>query len=185
MSAWRAELLAGAHGHVLELGAGTGLNLVHYPDAVTQLTLSEPDARMRRQLESKIRNNIRKPSVLSDTAESLRLDDKSIDTVVSTLVLCSVADVRRVAAEVRRVLRSGGRWLMVEHIAAPRGTCRRRFQSYADPVWKRVAGGCHLQRDPRDALYEAGFIARSVHTREIIGVPTILRSGLFGTWMVS
>lgn len=182
MSAWRAELLAGAHGHVLELGAGTGLNLVHYSSAVSRLTLSEPDPRMRRQLESKIRNIKREPSVLSDTAEALMLDDKSVDAVVSTLVLCSVADVRRTAAEVRRVLRPGGEWLMIEHIAAPRGTWRRRLQYCAEPVWQRVAGGCHLQRDPRDALAEAGFIERSVSTREILGVPSILRSGLLGTW---
>ena len=88
-------------------------------------------------------------------------------------------------AEVRRVLRPDGRLLLIEHIAAPLGSARRRAQRFYEPVWKRLAGGCHLQRDPREHLANAGFIAVQAIEREFRGVPGFIKAGLMGTWVAT
>src|ERR1051325_7713557 len=114
MAARRGELLASARGRVLELGAGTGLNLRHYPDGV-DLVVSEPDPEMRARLQKRAAG--RAPAVAAG-AEDVPLPDASVDTVVSTLVLCTVADPDAALAEVRRVLAPGGRLLLIEHVRA-------------------------------------------------------------------
>ena len=185
LRAWRSELLADVTGHVLELGAGTGHNLDCYPDSVQALTLTEPDPHMRRRLEKKLaRHELRdRCTLLGATAESLSTKAASFDAVVATLVLCSVDSVPVVLAEVRRVLRPGGRLLLIEHIAAPQGSARRHAQSFFEPVWKRLAGGCHLQRDPRVHLGNTGFIAEQALERDFRGVPGFIKAGLMGTWV--
>ena len=113
-----------ARGRTLELGAGTGLNLAHYTDAVTELVLTEPDPFMARRLRKRLGSD---PSgagsveVVEAPAESLPFDDESFDTVVSTLVLCTVDDPARWRAEIARVLRPGGRLLYLEHVRDPAG----------------------------------------------------------------
>ena len=187
LRAWRSELLADLRGSVLELGAGTGHNLDCYPDSVQELTLAEPDPHMRRRLEQKLaRHELRHRCALLDaTAESLATNAASFDAVVATLVLCSVDSVPMALAEVRRVLRPDGRLLLIEHIAAPLGSARRRAQRFYEPVWKRLAGGCHLQRDPREHLANAGFIAVQAIEREFRGVPGFIKAGLMGTWVAT
>lgn len=172
----RRELLAGTEGRVLELGAGTGANLPHYPDHV-ELVLSEPDDGMRALLASKAE---RRPRTRVEDAkgESLPHPDASFDVVVATLVLCSVRDPGQVVGEIRRVLRNGGRFLFLEHVASEgwRGSLQRGL----DPVWQEVAGHCHLHRDPLPFLRETGFDVRNVRVDRPWVVPPFLQPILSG-----
>jgi ubiquinone/menaquinone biosynthesis C-methylase UbiE len=153
----RQELLAGASGRTLEIGAGTGANLIHLPAAVTELTLVEPSAGMRDRLIRQVAARPQLPAtvVLPGDAAALPLPDGSMDTVVSTLVLCSVDDVAAALSEVRRVLAPGGRLLLLEHVVGHGRT--RRLQRAIDPAWRMVARGCRLVRDTRVELVRAGF----------------------------
>lgn len=150
----RAGLLAQATGRTLELGAGTGLNLDHYPPAVTELVLTEPEAPMAARLEQRARG--RSVQVLRVGAEELPFEDGSFDTVVVTLVLCTVPDLERSLAEIRRVLAPGGRLLFLEHVRHPDAT-RARRQERLTPIQRRVACGCHLDRDTPAAIAAAGL----------------------------
>lgn len=164
LAAWRGELLAPLSGEVLEVGAGTGANLAHYPP-LERLVLTEPDSHMRRQLEARAQRLAFPTECRGDEAEALGFDDESFDAVVVTLVLCSVTHVGRTLHELKRVLRPGGRLVFLEHVGAEHGTSRRRWQGRVEPVWKRVAGNCHLTRDTERALVDAGFELDQV-TRE-------------------
>jgi ubiquinone/menaquinone biosynthesis C-methylase UbiE len=152
----RAALLAGARGTVVELGAGTGLNLKHYAPEV-ELVLTEPEAPMARRLRERVEAERPSARVVEAPAERLPLPDASADTVVSTLVLCTVGDVGATLAEVRRVLRPGGRLLFLEHVAAEPGTKLRRWQDRLQRPWCAVAHGCHPNRDTVASLRAAGF----------------------------
>lgn len=175
---WRAELLTGAVGDVLEIGAGTGANLHWYPAQVRRLLLLEPDAAMRELL---IRRAPATASVLAGNARRLPIATSSVDTVVSTLVLCSVGDVDQALAEVRRVLRPDGRLLLLEHVAAPSGTRTRAAQHLLTPGWSRIAGGCSLERDTRAALSRSGFDTAGLHD-DLLPVPLpVIRPVLRGT----
>jgi len=159
LRAWRVELLAPLSGTVLEVGAGTGLNLAHYPAAVERLVVSEPDRHMRAKLAETIaaRDGAAAVVEISEAgAEQLALEDASVDAVVCTLVLCTVPDPQASLAEVRRVLRPGGTFVFLEHVCHGR-RWPRFWQHVFDPVWKRVAGGCHLTRRTRIVIQEAGF----------------------------
>jgi ubiquinone/menaquinone biosynthesis C-methylase UbiE len=153
----RAELLAEARGRTLEIGAGTGANLAHIPTAVTALTLVEPSEGMRRRLTRRVAEEPHLPPtvVLRGDAARLPLADASMDTVVSTLVLCSVDDLGTTLAEIERVLAPDGRLLLLEHVAGHGRT--RTIQRAIDPVWRVVAQGCRLVRDTRGTLEQAGF----------------------------
>jgi ubiquinone/menaquinone biosynthesis C-methylase UbiE len=168
LAAWRAALLEGATGDVLEIGAGTGANLPYYPPAVTQLRLTEPDrdmlARLRRRVEVA---PVRQVDAQSAAVDALPFDDASFDTVVSTLVLCSVPDVTTALAEIRRVLRPGGRLLFLEHVAADDRPTRLAWQRRLEPLWMRVSGNCHLTRRTGESIRAAGFVVES-ETRESV-----------------
>ena len=166
---WRADLLGGLSGRVLEIGAGTGLNLPHYSRAtVTELVLAEPDPAMRRRLDIKVVAQGVRATVVDAPAEALPFDDGSFDAVVSTLVLCTVSDQRAAIAEIARVLAPGGRLVFLEHVAADAATAPEwlRRQRRIEPVWKRVAGGCHLTRATEQAIRDAGFTFEDEPTRE-------------------
>jgi len=164
---WRAALLSSARGEVLEIGAGTGLNLEHYPSAIERLVVTEPDPHMRAQLDRNVRSRTENRAVEVSDASALDLpfDDATFDTVVSTLVLCSVPNLHQTLGEVHRVLRPGGSFLFLEHVAAAHGTSRRRWQGRLEPAWKWVAGGCHLTRETEDAIARSGLVPRDP-TRE-------------------
>ena len=156
---WRRELLATAGGDVLEVGAGTGVNLPCYGPAVHRLVLTEPDRRMRALLEKRAaatRPADARLEVLAASVERLPFDDAAFDAVVATLVLCSVGDPAGALAEVRRVLRPGGRFYFLEHVASE-DVGRLRWQQRIEPLWKRVADNCHLARRTEQAIAEAGF----------------------------
>ena len=156
----RADLLVGAAGRVLEVGAGTGANLAHLsPDAVESLVLVEPSAPMRIRLARRVAElRDRLPTdtrVVDGSAGALPVADGTVDTLVSTLVLCSVPDVDAAVAELRRVVAPGGRLLLLEHVAGHGRT--RRMQGMIDPAWRVVARGCRLVRETRAALERGGF----------------------------
>jgi ubiquinone/menaquinone biosynthesis C-methylase UbiE len=167
---WRAEVLAHIHGRVLELGAGTGLNLQHYSAAVTELVLTEPDAHMRHVLERRLARAPRQVTISDADAQALPFADASFDAVVSTLVLCSIPDVPRALAEVRRVLKPGGVLAFLEHVGGAKGSRRLRWQRRLEPAWGRVAGGCQLTRRTVESLGAAGFSMRWLESDDLPGV---------------
>ena len=154
MGGRRKRLLSGARGAVLEIGGGTGANLEHYRD-VDRVTIAEPDPFMRERIGPKL-EDVRVPVEVSAAgAEALPFPDGSFDTVVSTLVLCTVPDQEAVLDEVRRVLRHGGRLLFIEHVRAAGSAAR--WQDRLEPLWRRLLGGCHPNRDTVAAIEDAGF----------------------------
>ncbi|QXJ20113.1 class I SAM-dependent methyltransferase [Actinomadura graeca] len=157
--AHRAELLDGASGRVLEVGAGYGANFPHYPAAVTEVIALEPEPRLRGMAVTAAARAPVPVSVRPGLAESLDLDDASFDVAVASLVLCSVRDPVRALAEMRRVLRPGGELRYYEHVRG--GTARKiRFQRYADLAWPLVAGGCHVSRRTDEYIAGSGFTVR-------------------------
>ena len=153
----RQRLAGRARGVVLEVGAGDGVLLSLYdPGAVHQVLAVEPDGAMRRYLGEAARRAPLPVAVLAAAAEALTLPQASVDTVVFSLVLCSVRSPARALAEARRVLRPGGRLLLLEHVASARPGWRR-LQRALTPVWRRMAAGCHLDRDSLGQAARSGF----------------------------
>jgi len=152
----RRELLAGARGRVVEVGAGNGINFEHYPVSVTELIAVEPEPYLRRQAEKAAVDAPVPVRVLSGVAASLGLAPDSVDVVVVCGVLCSVPDQREALAEFRRVLRTGGELRFYEHVRSRRPGFAR-WQRRTDPAWSRVMGGCHTDRDTLAAIAGAGF----------------------------
>ncbi|CAB4865370.1 MAG: methyltransferase domain-containing protein [Actinobacteria bacterium] len=148
----RRELLAQANGRVLELGAGTGINVPYYTDAAESIVMTEPDSNMLKRLRRKIAASpqARFIEVGSADAGNLPFPDASFDTVVSTLVLCTVPDPERTLEEVHRVLKPGGRLLFMEHVLG-KGSTARRQHLVARP-WAAVACGCRCDRPTHDTI---------------------------------
>lgn len=179
LGAARAELLADATGAVLEVGAGTGLNLAHYPTSVRSLALAEPDRAMLRRLEHSATCTSKPVTVLRAPAEDLPCDDDTFDTVVSTLVLCSVDDQPRAMREIRRVLKPGGRLLFLEHVRSDDpGLARRQ-----DRVnwFNRLTTGCDCNRPTLRTLEQAGFVVDRVLHGELPKSPSFVRPMIVGS----
>lgn len=161
----RRELLAQARGATLELGAGTGLNLDLYPDAVAELVLTEPGEHMARRLRERTAAAGRDVEVVEAPAERLPFPDDRFDTVVGTLVLCTVDDPARTLAEVERVLRPGGRLLFLEHVRSSDPKLAR-WQDRLERPWHFVGAGCHCNRDTPATLRESPLeVERMDHDR--------------------
>jgi ubiquinone/menaquinone biosynthesis C-methylase UbiE len=178
----RHELLASASGKVLELGAGTGGNLEHYTDAVTELVLTEPDPHMASRLREKLKElsgPARDATVVETPAEELPFDDDSFDTVVSTLVLCTVGDPHRALLEARRVLVEGGRLLYLEHVRS-KSNRLYRWQNLLERPWGFFAAGCHPNRDTGQELADAGFWIDSLQNDRLPKAPRIVRPMIRG-----
>jgi ubiquinone/menaquinone biosynthesis C-methylase UbiE len=171
----RAELVAAARGATLELGAGTGLNLRHYPAAVTDLVLAEPDRHMARRLRARLSEAGRPAEVVEAPAERLPFEDGRFDTVVVTLVLCTVRDPARALDEIARVLKSGGRLLFLEHVRAPNGTRLARWQDRLEGPWGWFGAGCHPNRDTIAALDASPLSVESADRGELPKAPPIVR----------
>ena len=158
MKTWRQGLLEQVYGEVLEIGAGTGANIEFYPEAVTKLVMAEPDKNMRKQLRAKLSDRgFNRVSVSADSAENIDASDESYDFVVTSLVCCSVASLDSALLEFKRVLRIGGRLVFLEHVAADQGSNRRQWQNRINPLWRKLAGNCHLNRETEEAIVAAGF----------------------------
>lgn len=183
--AWRAELLADVAGEVLEVGAGTGNNLAHYGPAVTRLVLTDPEPAMLDRLRGHLHrlDPSVKAQVEQASASALPYADASFDVVVATLVLCSVPDQAVALAELRRVLRPGGSLVFIEHVAADPVSKPRRlvWQRRVEPVWKRVAGGCHLTRRTDEAIAAAGFDLGEVTRESARKAVSVVRPTVRGT----
>jgi ubiquinone/menaquinone biosynthesis C-methylase UbiE len=171
LAARRAALLAKARGRVLELGAGTGLNLPHYPPQLELLVLTEPEEPMRRRLRE--RADGRAVTIVAAPAERLPFEDASFDTVVATLTLCTVDDLPRALAEARRVLAPGGRLLFCEHVRAGDPRVARR-QDRLEPLWRRIGHGCHPNRDTLAAIEAARFQIAEIEHGSVPRAPQFL-----------
>jgi ubiquinone/menaquinone biosynthesis C-methylase UbiE len=162
LSRYRRRLLASAHGRVLDVGAGTGANLPHYVrGAISELILLEPSAGMLWRARRRARALRWEPTVLNGRAEAVPLPDGSCDTVVFTLSLCTVAEPSAALREARRLLRTGGTLLVLEHVRAPDAAVAS-WQDRATPIWRVLAGGCHPNRATRATIEAAGFTFESV-----------------------
>lgn len=168
----RSTLLPAAYGRVVEIGAGTGLNIAHYPEAVTELVLIEPEPGMRTHLSRRVHRHGCATRIVDATAERLPLADASVDTVVSTLALCTVDEPEQALREIARVLRPAGQLLFIEHVRASSRLLAACQDKLAEP-WRRFAGGCHCNRDTVGRLRACGF---TVVTRSDVwrGMPAIV-----------
>jgi SAM-dependent methyltransferase len=174
----RAGLLSGATGRVLEVGGGTGANLAHYTSAGS-VTILEPDLAMARRLEPRLGDCPAPVTLVRAGIDEADLADGSFDTVVATLVLCTVPDLDRAAGRMERLLAPGGRLLFLEHTAAPGGW--GVVQALADPLWRRAVPGCHLHRDPVRAIRRTGLMVDSYDRVDLPLVPGLLSSGAIGS----
>jgi ubiquinone/menaquinone biosynthesis C-methylase UbiE len=178
----RRTLLESASGRTLELGAGTGHNLPYYTDAVKELVLAEPDPHMAKRLRARLAEEgtrVGQISVIEAPAEELPFDDGSFDTVVATLVFCSVSDPARASAEARRVLVEGGKLLFLEHV---RGSSRRLagWQDRLERPWGFFAGGCHPNRATDQLLADAGFWIDHLERDKLPKAPRLVRPMIRG-----
>jgi ubiquinone/menaquinone biosynthesis C-methylase UbiE len=169
----RHELLARARGRVLEIGAGTGANLAHYPDAVTELVLTEPEEPMAKRLESRAADEGRPVTVTRVPAEQLPFEDDSFDTAVCTLVLCTVRDPERALAEIDRVLKPGGQLLFLEHVRSD-DPALAKWQDRLTPLWRRVGHGCNPNR-PTPDLIRSRLESVEIEEGELPKAPPIVR----------
>jgi ubiquinone/menaquinone biosynthesis C-methylase UbiE len=177
LRAERRRLLAQASGPTLEIGAGTGLNLAHYPAAVTQLTLAEPDPFMARRLHRRIAAIRPDAELLDATAAQLPFADASFDTVVVTFVLCSVPDPDAALAEIARVLRPGGRLLFAEHVRSddPQVAAQQDRQPFPYKLM-----GCHPNRATLDTIAASPLRVEEVRHGETPKAPKIERPLIIG-----
>jgi len=152
----RAALVPQASGRVLEIGIGSGLNLPFYSRDVTRLIAVEPSAKLAAMTRAKTEGVAFPVELLERSAEELPLDDRSVDTVVVTWVLCSIPDPLRALREMRRVLTPAGRMLFVEHGLAPDAGVRA-WQERVNPIWRRVSGGCNMNRGIDELVERADF----------------------------
>jgi ubiquinone/menaquinone biosynthesis C-methylase UbiE len=181
LARWRAELLSDLEGDVLEVGAGTGANLPYYGPRVARLVLVEPDPYMRRRLEKAVRQSGLVRVEISDASlGALPMASATFDVVVSTLVLCSVSDQPTALADVYRVLRPGGCFVFLEHVAADMNPSRLKWQRRAEPLWRRVAGNCHLTRRTEDAIVAAGFTMERIQRESIRKAMPLVRPSIRG-----
>jgi ubiquinone/menaquinone biosynthesis C-methylase UbiE len=174
----RGELISNARGRTLEIGAGTGANIPHYPDALQELILAEPFEPMRRRLKRKLDASGRSASTLDATAEAIPLEDGSVDTVVSTLVLCTVDFPDIALTEVGRVLRPGGQFLFIEHVRS-HSPGVARWQDRLETPWRHFGAGCRCNRDTIASIAATGFSTQheDVHWQ---GVPPIVAPLIVG-----
>ena len=177
---WRRELLAPLHGRVLEIGAGTGVNLAYYPPSVSSLTLAEPERHMRQRLARRIAGQTRNTSVVAASAEQLPFSENSFDAVVATLVLCSVHDPVASLREIWRVLAPGGKLAIIEHVGAIDNAAQFRWQQRAEPFWKRCSGNCHLTRDTLASLRTAGFRCEAIRNDIMRGAIWLVEPAIRG-----
>jgi len=181
LSRWRSELLANVSGDVLEIGSGTGANLPYYPESVNRLVLSEPEPHMLvllRQNISKTRGN--NCTAKRSSADQLDFPDNSFDSVVSTLVMCSVASSEATLGEIKRVLKPGGKFYFIEHVLAKDAPHLIKWQKLVQPFWIYMCGNCHTTRDTEQHISDAGFRFEIIDKVRASGAPSIVSPTIKG-----
>ncbi|MCT8136715.1 class I SAM-dependent methyltransferase [Anaerobacillus sp. CMMVII] len=155
ITSWRKELLTHARGKVLEIGAGTGINFRHYQHCDKVIAL-EPNTYMIEKAEEKGKQASVPITIIEGRAEKLPFANEQFDTVVVTLVLCSVDNPTQAVAEMKRVLKPSGRILIIEHVKMQQPLFAI-LQNMITPLWKRLCDGCHLNRNTEQTVKDAGF----------------------------
>lgn len=169
----REKVVPEATGRVLEIGMGSGLNLSFYDPSRVELVFGlEPSEGMRRRAAPRVEKAPFEVRWLDLPGEEIPLEDESVDTVLLTYTLCTIPDYRTALAGMRRVLKPRGRLLFSEHGAAPDAGVRR-WQDRINPLWKRVAGGCNINREVPKLLEEAGFAIGKLDTMYLPKTPRI------------
>ncbi len=167
----KRTLLSSVNGTVLEIGAGPGSNFSYIPASVRYIAL-EPNPFMHRHLIAEARRLGFEAGIIVSGAENIPLGDASVDAVIGTLVLCSVGDPQRVVNEISRVLKPGGVYYFIEHVAAPEGTFLRRVQRFIRPCWRLTSDGCRPDRETGGIIRSGGF--GSVEIEEFrVGAPVV------------
>ena len=208
LGAMRSELLAGARGRVIEIGAGTGVNVDLYGDGVEDLTLIEPDPHMGAQLRKRLaeRSEVASgthegPSIdpadalaapdkpvpahlVAAPAEALPFPDDTFDTAVATLVLCTIPDATAAIAEMARVLKPGGRLLFIEHVRSADASSAR-WQDRLEKPWRFLADGCHCNRDTEANLRASSFKVEAIDHAKMPKAAPIVRPLIRGTAVLS
>ncbi len=175
----RKELLERSAGSTIEIGAGTGLNLAYYPDDLDELVLVEPDAAMRRRLADRLARSHLRARLVDAPAERLPFPDGSIDTVVSTFVLCTVDAPDLALQEIVRVLKPEGQLLFIEHVRSDSPRLARWQDRLANP-WRRFAQGCRCNRATSELMVALGFELEDVHHASWRAMPPIVRPLIIG-----
>jgi ubiquinone/menaquinone biosynthesis C-methylase UbiE len=166
--AYRSHVIPAAEGRVLEIGVGSGLNLPFYSRNVERLVGLDPSPKLLSMVRRNLKRNASPVELIEGSAEAIPLKTNSVDTVVTTWTLCSIPDADRALREMHRVLRPGGHLLFVEHGRAPEPNVRW-WQDRLTPVWKRIGGGCHLNRAIQMLIEDAGLEFDRLETGYIRG----------------
>jgi ubiquinone/menaquinone biosynthesis C-methylase UbiE len=156
LAVYRNRVVSAAEGHVLEIGIGSGRNLPFYSRKVARVIGLDPSAKLLSMARANLSADSGRCDFIEGSAEAIPLQNESVDTVVTTWTLCSLPDAHQALRETRRILRPGGRLLFVEHGRAPDPGVRW-WQDHLTPVWKRLGGGCHLNRPIEKLIEGAGF----------------------------
>lgn len=178
----RIRLVAAARGRVLEIGAGGGANLPYYGPEAREVVGLEPAQTLlddARRVAAGLPGSERF-SFVAAGAEALPFADASFDTVVACLVFCTIPDTASAAREMHRVLRPGGDLLFFEHVVHPRAGVRR-WQERLDPLWTKLACGCHLTRDTTQVFRDAGFRFRELDAFEHPKIPALVNAMIRGS----
>jgi ubiquinone/menaquinone biosynthesis C-methylase UbiE len=153
---YRHRVVSGAQGRVLEIGVGSGLNFPLFSNAVERVIGIDTSPELLSRARQVDRRDDLSIELIEGSAEALPLQDTSVDTVVTTWTLCTIPDAHRALREMRRVLRPSGALLFVEHGRSPDAPVKR-WQDRLTPAWKRLSGGCHLNRSIPQLLEDSGF----------------------------
>jgi len=179
LSEKRAEFIAPAYGKTVELGTGTGLNLPHYPPAVTELILTEPYPHMVAKLEEKIRHDPRRIQLTVASADKLPFEDGSIDTVVAAMILCTVPDPDPALREIERVLKPGGQYLFLEHVRNPDPKVARK-QDIIQKGWYWFGNECHCNRPTVDTLRSSSLVVEDLTETKMPGAWEFIEAMVIG-----
>jgi ubiquinone/menaquinone biosynthesis C-methylase UbiE len=175
----RRRLLGQAMGRTIEIGAGTGLNLDHYPATVTELVLTEPDPKMAKRLRRRLDGSGRTAEVVEAPGERLPFPDNDFDTAVATLVLCTVPDQEATLREIARVLKPGGRFLFIEHVRS-QDERLAKWQDRFHGAWKLFGDGCNCNRDTLAAIEASQLELAQVEHGAIPRAIPLVKPKIFG-----
>jgi len=177
----RRKVVPLAEGRVLEIGAGSGLNFPYYdPDKIERLFALEPSEAMLKRAQPRIAAAPFPVEPLELDGEAIPLDDASVDTVLITYTLCTIPGAATALAGMRRVLKPGGRLIFCEHGLAPDPGVAR-WQNRVNPLWKRIGGGCNVNRDIPALIKAAGFAIETIDTMYLPG-PKMFKFSSFNYW---